>query len=31
MNNHGGWGFGFKQFVTPDVKVVNAAMNGRVS
>lgn len=29
MNDQGGWGFGFKQFVTPDVTVVNAAMNGR--
>ena len=29
MNDGGGWGYGFKQFVTPDVEVVNAAMNGR--
>ena len=29
MNDQGGWGYGFKQFVTPDVEVVNAAMNGR--
>ena len=29
MNDGGGWGYGFKQFVKPDVEVVNAAMNGR--
>ena len=29
MNDGGGWGYGFKQFVTPDVEVVNTAMNGR--
>ena len=29
MNDQGGWGFGFKQFLTPDAECINAAMNGR--
>ncbi len=29
MNDQGGWGYGLKQLVAPDVEVVNAAMNGR--
>jgi pectinesterase len=29
VNDQGGWGYGFKQFVTPDVEVVNTAANGR--
>lgn len=31
VNDQGGWGYGFKQFVTPDVVVVNTAANGRSS
>ncbi|MEY4916377.1 MAG: hypothetical protein RL616_290 [Verrucomicrobiota bacterium] len=29
MNDQGGWGYGFKQFLTPDAECINAAMNGR--
>ena len=29
MNDQGGWGYGFKQFLTPDVECINTAMNGR--
>jgi pectinesterase len=31
VNDQGGWGYGFKQFVTPDVEVFNTAANGRSS
>lgn len=31
VNDQGGWGWGFKQFVAPDVEVVNLAANGRSS
>jgi len=31
VNDQGGWGYGFKQFVTPDVEVINTAANGRSS
>ena len=31
VNDGGGWGFGFRQFVTPDVTVTNTAQNGRSS
>ena len=31
VNDQGGWGYGFKQFVTSDVEVINTAMNGRSS
>jgi lysophospholipase L1-like esterase len=31
VNDQGGWGFGFKQFVTSDVEVINLAANGRSS
>lgn len=31
VNDQGGWGYGFKQFVTPEVEVVNTAANGRSS
>jgi pectinesterase len=29
MNDQGGWGYGFKQFLTPDAECINTAMNGR--
>ncbi len=29
MNDQGGWGYGFKQFLKPDAECINAAMNGR--
>ncbi len=29
VNDQGGWGYGFKQFLTPDVECFNTAMNGR--
>ncbi len=29
MNDQGGWGWGFKQFLTPDAECINTAMNGR--
>jgi pectinesterase len=31
VNDQGGWGWGFKQFVKPDVEVFNTAANGRSS
>jgi pectinesterase len=31
VNDQGGWGYGFKQFVAPEVEVVNTAANGRSS
>lgn len=31
VNDQGGWGWGFKQFVAPDVEVINLAANGRSS
>jgi lysophospholipase L1-like esterase len=31
VNDQGGWGYGFKEFVTPDVEVINTAANGRSS
>ena len=31
VNDGGGWGYGFRQFVTPDVVVTNTAENGRSS
>ncbi len=31
VNDQGGWGYGFKQFLTPDVEVFNTAANGRSS
>jgi pectinesterase len=31
VNDGGGWGFGFKQFLTPDVACSNLAANGRSS
>jgi pectinesterase len=29
MNDQGGWGWGFKQFLAPDAECINTAMNGR--
>jgi alpha-L-fucosidase 2 len=31
VNDGGGWGYGFRQFVTEDATVVNTALNGRSS
>lgn len=31
VNDGGGWGYGFRQFVTPEVTVTNVAQNGRSS
>ena len=31
VNDQGGWGYGFKQFLTPDAECVNTAANGRSS
>ncbi len=31
VNDGGGWGYGFRQFVTEDVSVINTAQNGRSS
>jgi lysophospholipase L1-like esterase len=31
VNDGGGWGFGFKQFLTGDVECINTAANGRSS
>ena len=31
VNDGGGWGSGFKQFITDDVECINTAMNGRSS
>ncbi|HTB84105.1 MAG TPA: rhamnogalacturonan acetylesterase [Candidatus Sulfotelmatobacter sp.] len=31
VNDEGGWGYGFKQFVAPGIEVVNTAANGRSS
>ena len=31
VNDGGGWGYGFKQFLTPDVECINTAANGRSS
>ena len=31
VNDQGGWGYGFKQFLTTDVECVNTAANGRSS
>lgn len=31
VNDGGGWGYGFKQFLTPDVECLNTAANGRSS
>ena len=29
VNDQGGWGYGFKQFLTPEVECINTAQNGR--
>jgi len=31
VNDEGGWGYGFRQFVTPGVTITNTAQNGRSS
>jgi lysophospholipase L1-like esterase len=31
VNDGGGWGYGFKQFLTPDAECINTAANGRSS
>jgi pectinesterase len=31
VNDQGGWGYGFKQFLAPDVECINTAANGRSS
>src|ERR1039457_6025408 len=31
VNDGGGWGYGFKQFLTGDVECINTAANGRSS
>jgi pectinesterase len=31
VNDEGGWGYGFKQFLTGDVECINTAVNGRSS
>jgi pectinesterase len=31
VNDEGGWGYGFKQFLTSDVECINTAANGRSS
>jgi len=31
VNDQGGWGYGFKQFLTPDAECINTAANGRSS